>query len=308
MNLMPRAIALPAPLQNRLEGLARGFFDAPAVTAVDFLCPEGEPALIEADSVSWRVFKNPVALFVGGVAAVLLEFAEPRVRDGVWNHTSFRTDPLSRLQRTGLAAMLTVYGPRSTAEAMIGGVVRAHERVSGATSGGVPYRANDPELLAWVQGTAIFGFLSAYSAFAARLTAEEIDRGFAEGTLAGALYGAHDAPSSLARFHRMAERLSGGMEASPIIFDFLAVMERAPVLPHAARPLQRLLVRAAVDLVPAWVRERLGLGAQWSLGGWQRLLVRAAGAGADRLMLRSSPAIQSCRRLGLPDDYLYGPP
>ena len=48
-----------------------------------------------ADSVAWRVFRNPVALFVGGVTAVILELAEPRVRSGVWDHTTFRTDPLA---------------------------------------------------------------------------------------------------------------------------------------------------------------------------------------------------------------------
>jgi hypothetical protein len=49
------------------------------------------PALFEPDSVTWRVMKNPVALVVGGFAAVILELAEPRVRSGVWEHTSFRT-------------------------------------------------------------------------------------------------------------------------------------------------------------------------------------------------------------------------
>jgi uncharacterized protein (DUF2236 family) len=34
------------------------------------------------------VFKNPVTLFIGGVGAVLLELAEPRVRDGVWGHST----------------------------------------------------------------------------------------------------------------------------------------------------------------------------------------------------------------------------
>jgi uncharacterized protein (DUF2236 family) len=52
--------------------------------------PAGEPALAAPDSVSWRVFKNPVSLFVGGVTAVILELAEPRVRTGVWEHSSFR--------------------------------------------------------------------------------------------------------------------------------------------------------------------------------------------------------------------------
>ena len=96
-----------------------------AGSGVDFSSPPMEPALVPPDSVSWRIFKNPVSVFIGGVAAVILEFGEPRVRDGVWQHSSFRTDPLTRLQRTGLAAMITIYGPRSTAEAMIAGVVNA---------------------------------------------------------------------------------------------------------------------------------------------------------------------------------------
>ncbi|HYE43013.1 MAG TPA: oxygenase MpaB family protein, partial [Caulobacteraceae bacterium] len=62
--------------------------------AIDFASPPGEPAMAAPDSVSWQVFKNPLTLFVGGVAAVILELAEPRVRAGVWDHSSFRRDPL----------------------------------------------------------------------------------------------------------------------------------------------------------------------------------------------------------------------
>lgn len=89
------------------------------------------------------------------------------------------------------------------------------------------------------------------------------------------------------------------------MFEFLDLIKAAPVFPAPARPLQRLLVKAAVDLVPPWIRRRLGLGPEWSLSAWQRATVRSAGAAADRLMLRTSPAVQSCRRLGLPDDYLF---
>ena len=49
-----------------------------AEPTVDFLQPAGEPALIGPDSISWRIFKNPVALYIGGIAAVLLELAEPQ--------------------------------------------------------------------------------------------------------------------------------------------------------------------------------------------------------------------------------------
>ena len=61
-----------------------------AAAQFDFRTPAGEPALCAPDSVSWRVFKNPIALAVGGVAAVLLEFADPRVRDGVWHYSTSR--------------------------------------------------------------------------------------------------------------------------------------------------------------------------------------------------------------------------
>jgi hypothetical protein len=91
----------------------------------------GEEALLPPDSVSWRIFKNPIALFIGGMAAVILELAEPSVRAGVWEHSSFRKDPVGRLQRTGLAAIVTVYGARSIAEPMIAEVVRMHAKVAG---------------------------------------------------------------------------------------------------------------------------------------------------------------------------------
>lgn len=98
---------------NALTRILEDLTQMPGGPRIDFTAPAGEPALAAPDSVSWRVFKNPVSLFVGGVTAVILELAEPRVRSGVWDHSSFKTDPLTRLKRTGLAAMVTVYGARS---------------------------------------------------------------------------------------------------------------------------------------------------------------------------------------------------
>ena len=105
-------IVLPWPLRSGLEAATRALFELGDQSPADFLRPVGEAALVPADSISWRVFKNPLSLFIGGVAAVILELAEPRVRTGVWEHTTFRTDPIRRLRRTGLAAMVTIYGAR----------------------------------------------------------------------------------------------------------------------------------------------------------------------------------------------------
>src|ERR1700751_3916532 len=183
-------LVLPWPLQIGLELATRALLDPGDQSSVDFSRPAGEPALVSPDSVSWRIFKNPVSLFVGGVTAVIMELAEPRVRTGVWEHTTFRTDPVRRLRRIGLAAMTTIYGPRREAEAMIARVRRMHDAVTGVTPSGDAYRASDVALLNWVHATAAFGFLQAYHAYAQPLPRGARDRFHAEGVAAASLYGA----------------------------------------------------------------------------------------------------------------------
>jgi uncharacterized protein (DUF2236 family) len=232
-----------------------------------------------------------------------MELAEPRVRTGVWEHTTFRVDPIRRLQRTGLAAMMTIYGARRTAEAMIARVRRMHDRVTGSTPTGKTYRANDPELLNWVQGTAAFGFLQAYHAYVRPLSDLERDRFCAECTLAASLYGASAATSEAAlkmRFEAMANQL----ERSDILFEFLAITRSAPILPLPLRPVQPLLIRAAIDLTPHWLPRIVGL-TDHGLNAWEAGVVRQIGAFADRLVLENNPAVQACRRMRLSANYLY---
>ena len=297
-------LRLPAFLQRLLEAKIVALLQPEERPRIDFSVPPGEPALTAADSVSWQVFKNPVVLFIGGVTAALLELAEPRVRTGVWEHTTFRTDPLSRMQRTGLATMTTVYGPRSHAVAAIAAVTARHRQIAGTTPGGAAYSAVDCDLLDWVHATASFGFLEAYHAYVRRVGGAERDRFYREGLPSARAYGATATPHSQADLDAQFESMRGRLEASPIVFEFLAILRRAPVWPKPLRPMQGLLIKAAVETTPAWVRERLGLDRRWLLRPWQRWLVRRVAATADRLVLRSTPPVQACRRLGLPDDYL----
>jgi uncharacterized protein (DUF2236 family) len=298
-------VPLPQALTHRLDAWASRLLQPPEGPHFDFTRPAGEPALVAADSIAWQVFRNPLSLLIGGMTAVILELAEPAVRSGVWEHSSFRTQPVRRLQRTGLAAMATVYGARSQAEAMIAAVVRRHDRVSGETPAGVAYRANEPALLNWVQATAGFGFAEAYHRYLRPLRRDELDRFYAEGVPAARLYGALDAPRCEAERQALFATMRGRLEPSPIVFEFLELMRRAPILPSALRPFQALLVRAAVEAVPDWVRLRLGLAPDLGLRPWQRTLVRQACAVADRLLLPSAPPVQACLRLGLPADYLF---
>jgi uncharacterized protein (DUF2236 family) len=295
-------LPLPAPLQKRIDAAAHALLQANQ--PFDFSTPAGEQALVPADSISWRVFRNPLSVFIGGVAAVILELAEPRVRTGVWEHSSFRADPVRRMQRTGLAAMITVYGPRRAAQEMIAGVVRLHDRIEGTTPAGEPYRANDPELLTWVHATASFGFLEGYSRYVRALSATERDDFYGEGRHGAGLYGAPGAPASERERGVLFDRMRSRLEPSPIIGEFLSILHDAPVFPAPLVGLQRLLVRAAVNLVPQDLRRHLRLSAL-GLQPWEGVLVRSICSLSDRVLLNTSPAVQSCRRLGLPADYLY---
>ena len=301
---MRSIIRLPAILQNHLDGTISTLLNTDREN-VDFSRPLREEALVGPESESWRIFKNPVALFVGGVAAVILELAEPSVRAGIWEHSSFRKDPAGRLRRTGLAAMVTVYGARSIAQPMIASVVRKHATVDGRTTAGIPYSANDPRLLGWVHATAAFSFGEAYHRYVEPLGAGDFDALYGEGEPAAQLYGAMDVPSSSAAMRELFESMRTALDSSPIVFQFLRIMRETAALPRPLHRLQSLLVRAAVDIVPEWVRLRLGLTERYGLTERDRWLVRLAGNISNRIISPGSPPAQSCIRLGLPASHLY---
>ena len=272
---------------------------------IDYAHPLGEPALLDPGSVHWRVYKNPIALAVGGVAAVLLEFAEPRIRSGVWDHSTFKSDPLGRARRTGTAALIGVYGPVSAARRVIQGVNNMHARVSGETPDGEAYRALDPDLLNWVAATAVYGFVTAYDRFVEPLSEAEKNRFYEEAALVAHLYGATVSPGSEAEFMAMLQALASRFEPHPIVDEFLQTIASGQAAPVVPRPLHRALARAAVSLLRPPVRRTLALGREHDLSLAEGLALKAAGRLADKIAIRSSPPCQASVRLGLPHDFLY---
>ena len=274
----------------------------------DFTAPAGAPAYMDPGSVAWRVYKNRIALGIGGVAAVLLEFADPRIRSGVWDHSTYKADPIGRSERTGMAAMLGVYGPKDAARRVIEGVGRMHARVKGETPGGIAYRALDPELLDWVSATASYGFLTAYHRFVAPLSEAEKTRFYREGAVVADLYGVQDKIASNADFFAMMERLIPGFEPHPINREFLDIIQSGRAAPNVPKFLHRALARAAVSILPTPVRERLELGREYDLGTADRILLRLVARIAEKKHDPDSPPAQASVRLGLPSDFLYRRP
>lgn len=272
---------------------------------LDFSAPVGEPALLAPDSVQWRVYKNQIALGIGGIAAVLLEFADPRIRSGVWDHSTYKVDPIGRSKRTGSVALLACYGPASTAKTVIGMVNQLHGKVKGETPSGEKYRALDPALLDWVSATASYGFVTAYDRFVAPLGTSEINRFLRDASAVGQVFGARHTPNTIDEFMDMMAALDPRFEPHPIIFEFLDIIQSGRAAPNIPRFLHRAIARAAVSLLPQKLRATLQLGSNYNLTLLDKTALRLAGRAADRKFDPASPQSLACVRMGLPADFLY---
>jgi uncharacterized protein (DUF2236 family) len=168
--------------------------------------------------------------------------------------------------------------------------------VKGTTPDGVAYYANDPRLLDWVHATATFGFTEAYHHYVRPLSPAEKDIAFAEGMPSARLYGAAGAPHSWATWQAMLALTAPKLEGSSILADFMRIMAEAPILPAPMRWLQRLLVRAAVQITPEPVRSLPQLRRRGLRFG-EATLVRAMARASTLLPLGDTPPVQAARRL-----------
>jgi len=131
----------------------------------------------------------------------------------------------------------------------------------------------------------------------------EQDRYYAETARVAPYYGVTDVPTSVAEVEAYFEEMRPRLRRHEIIEEFLGLISNAPALSPAALPLQNLLVGAGIDLLPRWARQQLDLDKSPQLRSARALVARAAAALAGRI-IRSGPAQQACRRMGLSADYL----
>lgn len=263
---------------------------------LDFSQPKGAESLVPKDGISWEVFANPVSLYIGGIAAVLLELAEPSVGSGVWDHSNFKQDTYGRLQRTGYAAMMTVYAPKADAERMIARVVKMHSRVNGTNYKGEAYQANDPRLLNWVQATATFGFTEAYHAYVRPLSRQEKDLAFVEAQVSGTLYGATQVPKTWQEWEKLLESTIGTLEGNTILGDFIEVMQTADILPQPLKPLQKIMIKAAVEISHPRIKNLAQLKA-YRLNLAEKLLLKTMANAIKNFPLKGLPPEQARKRL-----------
>jgi uncharacterized protein (DUF2236 family) len=147
----------------------------------------GDPGLTGPASPSWRVIGEPAAIG-GGIRGLLVQVSHPLAMAGVHDHSSFREDPLGRLQRTSAYVTTSTFGSVPEAIAVAGRVRAVHPKVHGTAPDGRPYRGDDPHLLAWVSVALTSSFLAAHRLWSPDvLTPAEEDRFVAEQSRISAL-------------------------------------------------------------------------------------------------------------------------
>ena len=251
LPLGPRA-ALRAQVTRLFNDASRG--ERPVTRRGD--------ALFAPDSVAWRVHGDVVSMLIGGIASLMLQMLHPSVLAGVWDHSDFRNDMMARLRATAKFIARTTYDHASEAQILIDKVRRIHDHVHGTLPDGTPYEANDPRLLAWVHVTEAISFLDAWIAYGApRLSLADQDRYFVEVARIGRALGADPVPTSRAEAEALIAAMRGELRVDARTRKVAGLVLTQTVGPPSAAVPSRILMQAAVDLLPDWARAMHGLKA-----------------------------------------------
>ncbi|GGY76980.1 oxygenase MpaB family protein [Streptomyces omiyaensis] len=209
-----------------------------------------------------RVVHGDASMYVGGLAALLLQSLHPVAMSAVWAHSGFRGDPWGRLQRTSTFLAETTFGTADDAERAVERVRAAHARVSGTTSDGVAYRASDPALLSWVHLAETACFLEAHRRYGRTPLPDDRRDGYvADMASVARRLGIPDPPVTEAGLAGALERRRGEAAVTAESAGTARYLLAAPPLPWPARLPYALLAAAAVDLLPPWARRLVVLPA-----------------------------------------------
>jgi uncharacterized protein (DUF2236 family) len=233
--------------------------------------------LFPDDAVIRRVGGEGIIL-LGGGRALLMQLAHPKVAAGVADHSGFESDPFGRLRRTLEAVNTIVYGSAEQADKVARILWAVHERVIGPD-----YRANDPELLLWVNATLIDTALRIHARFLGPLPRADAERYYQESVVVGELLGVPTGvhPPDLSAFRSYMREMVGSLEVSDTARQ-LADGVLHPKLPWPATPPMMLARELTAGLLPRPLRQQFGL--RWDRNRQAALLL--AGATSRQLLGR----------------------
>jgi uncharacterized protein (DUF2236 family) len=223
---------------------------------------ESDIGLFGPESVAWRIHGEPAAL-IGGLRALMLQALHPLAMAGVADHSDYRANPWDRLARTSEYLVRSIYGTKEEASAAAEAVRAIHRRVTGVEPiTGLSYRADDPDLLAFVHHSSVQSFLVGHLRYVTELSRADQDRYVAEMAVLAEMLGT---PSHLLARSRsqLDHLLSDGrpqvLQCTPAAREALGFIV-SPPMPLWLKPAWLLVASAAIDLLPKWARDLYRIG------------------------------------------------
>jgi uncharacterized protein (DUF2236 family) len=221
--------------------------------------------LFAPESEIWRINRERCGLIYGPAAAIL-QVAHPRIAQGVYDHSKFRTDTVGRLHRTLESTNRIVFGRVSEAEAMRKRLAAVHERVRGTVRAGIKgpyaYSAFEPDLLLWVLATLITAAVRGYEFVYGELPIARKEAFYCDMCRFGTYFGLDESlpPKGWRAFEAYYKNMvEGDLLGSHSMCRELA---RAVIYPQdfaGTRLLGRLIDFLSIETLPPKVRARLGL-------------------------------------------------
>ena len=263
--------------------------------------PAGDVGWYGPDSVIWQVHAHFVAMMVGGIGSLILQALHPRALAAVWDHSNFRSDLKGRLGRTAYFIAATTYGPHALAQDVIDRVNSIHARIQGQMPNGMPYRANEPELIEWVHMAEVHCFLQAHQTLSqSPLGPAQANQYLREAARTGYALGARHLPVTT---HDLAQGLMA--RQAEWVMDERTRQTHAWIdaLPEQSpQPwLMRALVNEARLCLPDWTLNWMGEPSAGSelQASWRRRLLKGLGAAIQPVLLEQGVVGVARRRIGL---------
>jgi uncharacterized protein (DUF2236 family) len=230
-----------------------GRHDEPSIYAE----PLGDPGLCGPGSISWEINGDMASVGLAGMGAIIMEVLHPSVMAGVFTQSTYETQPLRRARNTLGYVVQTTFGSTESATRVIERVKKVHARIEGETLDGRPYRALDPELIAWVHTCIPMGIMQVFERFNRPLSTEEKDRYLREQAVIGRMGGADRVPETYSELVDYVEAMRPKMAVNEQTREFLGFLMgegRASRREVAERRLQ-----LSISLMPEWAQRLTGL-------------------------------------------------
>ena len=284
------------PISAHVDGESRLEMMAPLARAFSRSVPDhpADAGLFGPQSLVWRVNRDR-AFPLAGMRSLMVQALHPLAMAGVAEHSDWRRDPFGRLAATSGYVLTATYGDTASANAAAARVRAVHTHVRGTDPvTGLPYSAEDPELLLWVHAGMVDSIVHVVQLYGRGLDAAEADRYVAEMVPFAVILGVppERVPSSVQALRAYLESV-GLRQATPAAREAIAIVLDPPDLSPDLRELWQDLGQVAIGTLPQWARDMYGF-AEPTAESMEREPVRQL-IGAVDLMFESLPGVLEAR-------------